>query len=170
MRSSPSGGPRALLRLPLLLLALPVVVVALPILGVAGLASRWRRHSLRRTFEARWASTGCLGVLVYSNSPNWQVRIEERWLPRLGGRLVSVNWSDRARWERTHPLEARIVRHFLGDRDFNPAAVVFPPGQAERVFRFRPAFLDLKHGKPAALEALEAELFAPLDSLSSTGE
>lgn len=145
------------------ILLLPFLVVTLPFLALVRPYDQLKRRQLRRAFEAQWASRGKCGLLVYSNSPNWQRHVEEKWMPRIGAQLVVVNWSERASWERTHPLEAAIVRRFLGERDFNPAAVVFPPGAPERIFRFRPAFRDLKHGTLAAIEALEGELFALLD-------
>lgn len=160
-----AAGLLGLLMLPVLLV---VLIVALPFLAVGGLLDKWRRLRLRRQFEAKWAGAGKRGLLVYSGSPNWQAYIEERWLPRLDGRLVVLNWSERSQWSERHPLEGEILRRYLGDREFNPAAILFPEGREVRVVRFWQPFRDFRHGKDAALRAAEAELFRVLaDDTSS---
>lgn len=133
----------------------------------------------------RWP--GRHGLLVYSNSPHWQTYIETQWLPRLGDRVVVLNWSERTAWNARHPFEAQVFRRFGGN---NPLAVIFvkpPPGATfhawllgirrldpvhilapyvsdVKVIRFWQAFRDFKHGKDRALRAAEHELFAALDA------
>jgi hypothetical protein len=146
-----------------LLVLVPLLVLLSPVIA-AMLASRaWRARALRLRF-ARTHGPGTRGILVYSDSPNWQRYIEERWLPRIGTRLVVLNWSERARWTAEHPLEAAIVRHHLGDRAFNPAAIVYrAPPEGPHVVRFLEPFRDFKHGKEQKLRAAEAELWTLLD-------
>lgn len=149
----------ALLVLPLLLL---LAIPAVPFLIAGRLLDQRRRRRLRSAFEARWSAAGKRGVLVYSNSPHWQRYIEDHWLPRLEPQLVVLNWSEREQWPARFPLESEIVRRYLGAAEFNPAAVIFPPGENVRVVRFWQAFRDYRHGKDRALRAGEAELFGHL--------
>lgn len=140
---------------PLLFVVLLVTAVIAPIvIGV----DRWRAGSLRRRFEAKWRRHGKVGLLVYSNSPNWQAHIETRWLPHVADRLVVLNWSERKQWKVSAPLEARIHSHWAGDRNFNPVAIVFPDKGNVAVVRFWQPFRDYRHGKTATLRAAETEL------------
>ncbi len=103
------------------------------------------------------------GLLVYSRSPNWQPYIEEHWLPRFGGAVELLNWSDRRRWSK-NDHRVRIFETFIAsDEDYNPAAVVFRSTGAPSVFRFYPAFKNAKHGNVEGLQDLEAQFFAVLE-------
>ena len=139
-------------------LILAVAIVGALVLPVAWLSGRVRDGRLRRRFAARWSAEGKVGVLVYSNSPNWGEYIEARWLPHLADRMVVLNWSERQGWPRTAPLEARIHARWAGRGDYNPVAIVFPPSGDVEVVRFRKPFRDWKHGRPAALTAAEKRL------------
>jgi hypothetical protein len=170
------------------LLAIPLFVLLSPIIALVLGWGEWRDGTLRRRF-ARTHGPEVRGVLIYSNSPNWEQYIERQWLPRIGPRLVVLNWSERARWSETHPLEAALFRRHLGRREFNPAAIVFRPASRGRPFRrwlgalkaldpigmlapyessvdvvrfFQP-FRDHKHGKEHTLRAAEAELWRLLE-------
>ena len=134
-----------------------VTIIAFPLLVGEYAIGKLREARLRKRFATRWK--GKAGLLVYSNSPNWQAYIEERWLPRLDQRLVVLNWSERKEWPRRHPLEDAIFRHYLGQTEYNPAAVIIPANGKVRVIRFWQAFRDSRHGKDRALRAAEAELF-----------
>lgn len=148
-----------------LVLLLPVIVLASPLVLAFTLWNKYRAVALRRAFLKRWP--GKRGILVYSNSPNWQQYIEQHWLPRIGTQFVLLNWSDRSRWAVDVPFEARVFRRFAGDREFNPLAIVFlplaPRANDTVVIRFFQAFQDFKHGKDFLLHAREAELFALCD-------
>lgn len=135
-----------------------VTVIVFPFLAGEYVVGKLRLARLRRRFRKRWQ--GKAGLLVYSNSPHWQAYIEERWLPRLEERLVVLNWSARQEWPRRHPLEAELVRRYLGQTEYNPAAVLIPVKGKVRVIRFWQAFRDYRHGRDRALRAAEAELFA----------
>ena len=136
----------------------PVLLLALPILAVRAWLDSRKRRRLQREFHARWGSSGKRLLLVYSNSPHWQVYIEEHWLSRIGGVAVVLNWSERAGWPEQHPFEAEIFRTWAGDREFNPLAIVMPERGPVQVIRFWRAFRDHRHGKDRALKAAEAEL------------
>jgi hypothetical protein len=137
----------------LLVVLLPLAAVALGVYLAYGVLV----HLL---IWAAWLPRGRSVLVVYSNSPHWQARFEEEVLPRLGRRAVVLNWSERARWGRA-PLLARAAFAFFGGRrEFNPLVVVFRLGRPARVFRFWRAYQAAKHGDPAPLEALEADLFA----------
>ena len=167
--------------------AVPLVVLLSPIIALALAWEEFRSRRLYRQF-ARQHGPAARGLLVYSNSPNWQGYIEREWLPRLEGRLVILNWSERARWAGEQTVEAALFR-LLGDREFNPAAIVFRPLAPGRLFRrwvraireldpiamlapyerpvevvrfFQP-FRDHKHGRTDSLRAAERRLWAVLD-------
>jgi hypothetical protein len=111
----------------------------------------------RRTLQARGIS--CL--VVYSDSPTWHARIQEGWLPTLGCRAATLNWSARATWPRS--LEVRLFRRFIDARtNYNPAVLVFRGLRRPTVFRFYYAFQQAKHGRTQYLDALEADLFREL--------
>jgi hypothetical protein len=99
---------------------------------------------------------------VYSESPIWCEYIEKEVLPRLEGRAVVLNWSERKRWKNS--LAVLAFRRFGGRRAFNPLAVVFRPFHFAKVFRFFDPFQEFKHGKPAKVEQVKTELFEALNA------
>ena len=170
------------------LVAIPLFVLLSPLIALGLGWGEWRGGVLRRRF-ARAHGPDTRGILIYSNSPNWQQYIEQQWLPRIGQRLVVLNWSERVRWRDEHPLEAALFRRHLGQRAFNPAAVVFRPPSRGRAFRrwlaairaldpigmlapyessvdvvrfFQP-FRDYRHGREHTLRTAEAELWRLLE-------
>ena len=144
----------------LCVVVLPVLCLAVPFLVLGAWLGRLKKQRLQRRFQARWGHEGKRLLLVYSNSPNWQTYIEERWLPRVRPLAVVMNWSERSRWSEHQPLEAEIFRAWAGDREFNPLAIVIPARGRVRVIRFWQAFRDYRHGRDRALRAMEAELEA----------
>ena len=173
--------------------AIPLVLALSPLIVAWLWWDRYREGSIRRRLvEAHGPQ--CRGILVYSNSPNWQEYIESRWLPRLAGRLVVVNWSDRSKWDSLHPLEAALARR-LGDREFNPAAIILtsastpgvfarwwralrgldlvgilvPTAPSKEIIRFFQAFRDYKHGKHHTLRAAEDRMWKLLDGPEAQG-
>ncbi len=105
-----------------------------------------------------WLPRGKNVLLVYSHSPLWQDYLESRVLPRLEGRAMILNWSERKKWERRFSLPVLIFHYFGGRREFNPLAVVFHPWRWGKTFRFFQPFRELKHGKPEVLEKMTADL------------
>lgn len=110
-----------------------------------------------------WRHRGIKALLVYSRSPNWQPYIEEHWLPRIGGAVEVLDWSDRARWHKSDPRVRMFSTFIANDYDYNPAAVVFRSTGAPLVFRFYPAFRNAKYGNIQDLKDLEAQFFAALE-------
>ena len=140
--------------LPLLLAALVVYLPWFFLWGVILRAWFWRAHVVQ----------GRPLLFVYSDGPHWQSYIEANILPRIRGRAVILNWSQRNNWRSTSPWEARFFRRFAGDREFNPLALVYQPRGRIRAVRFYQAFLDFKHGKESRLRAAESELFSLLEA------
>jgi hypothetical protein len=166
---------------------IPLLIVLSPLIAVGVVVDRYREGALRRRF-VRTHGPESRGILVYSNSPNWQGYIETNWLPRIGNRLVILNWSERGQWSERFPLEASLARS-LGEREFNPAAIVLlpnattsvlgewlravrhldlvgmlsPGAPSREVVRFFRPFKDFKHGKDDALRTAEARLWHLLD-------
>lgn len=114
-----------------------------------------------------WCPRGKSVLLVYSNSPTWQDYFESQVVPRLAGRAVVLNWSERKTWPRFPSLAVLACRCFAGEREFNPIAVVFRPFRLRRTFRFWGPFKEFKHGRPEAVETMTVNLFAFLDGTAS---
>jgi hypothetical protein len=133
-------------------LLLLVVGVTNHVLGLILLAES------RRLFESR----GIRCLVVYSESPVWGDYIRTTWLPRLGPRAATLNWSERAAWPTS--LEVRLFKRFIGSswRNFNPAVLVLRGLRRPHVFRFYYSFQQAKHGRGQYLEKLESELFDEL--------
>jgi hypothetical protein len=146
-----------LFALVVLLVVAPLAVLAFLVKGV--LPRAWFSWAHQRH--------GRFVLLVYSESPNWQPYIEEHILPRLWGRVVVLNWSQRLQWPLPCPWEARVFHHFTGRREFNPIVLVFAGRWRVVRIHFYRAFLELKHGREAALRGAEAELFAYLPPLGA---
>jgi hypothetical protein len=111
-----------------------------------------------------WCRRGKDVLFVWSESPIWRYRIRTRLLPKLGRRAVVLNWSLRAQWTGRFSLARIAFRHFGGDREFNPLAVVFRPLRRAKTFRFWRPYKQLKQGHPEVLERMET---AFLDLLKS---
>lgn len=170
-----------------LVLVIPLLIVLSPLIAAGIVWDRYREGRARRRF-VRAHGPQSRGILVYSNSPNWQQYIETNWLPRIGNRLVILNWSERADWSARFPDEAPLARS-IGEREFNPAAIVLLPKAtasalsdwlhaiqhldltgmlspgvpSKEVVRFFQPFKDFKHGKDHSLRAAEARLWHLLD-------
>jgi hypothetical protein len=114
---------------------------------------------LRSRFWLRYGRKGKFILFVYSNSPNWKDYIEANILPRIDSHAVTLNWSERRKWKKEHPLEAKVFRRWAGREEFNPVAIVFQPVSRVKVIRFWQAFRDYKHGKEDRLKSAEVELF-----------
>jgi hypothetical protein len=149
-------------------LGVGIIIALSPLLVPAfGLLSlyRWARGRLLRwRFLRVWGRRGKVGVLVYSDSPNWKEYFETAVLPRVADRVVTINWSSRAEWKRAKPLEVRVFEHWAGKHEFNPMAIVVPRKGKVRTVRFWQAFKDRKHGRPDELHKQEAILFEAIDA------
>jgi hypothetical protein len=157
------AGPLVLLTIAALILLLRPLRIGVAVL--AGLVvTGWVCHALygywlRSRWNRTWGRAGKRILLVYSRSPNWQEYIEQNWLPRLEGRAVLLDWSDRATWRRPVPLEVRAFRYWAGHREFNPLAILFPERGRVGTVRFWRAFREFKHGRDMELRKAERELF-----------
>ncbi len=108
-----------------------------------------------------WLSRGKDLLVVYSDSPIWHEYMVTQILPRVQGRAVVLNWSDRNKWPRWS-FRAHVFRYFGGDSDFNPLVVFFRPFRRAKSFRFWLAFKDWKRGNREPVERLRDELFSVL--------
>ena len=135
----------------------PLIIVALTFHILAGLL-------LNIAIWCCWCLRGRYVLFVYSDSPIWHDYVEDHILPRLGDRVVALNWSHRGRWRRT--LSVLAFRYFGGHRCFNPMALVFRPFRFARHFRFYEPFQELKHGKPEAVATMERELYCMVDQIA----
>ena len=138
----------------LLVLLLPVIIVSVAAAAILSVLSTACLHLAIWTW---WCLRGRDILFVYSESPIWHDYVEVNILPLLGERGVVLNWSERKRWPVS--LSRLAFHHFGGRRHFNPLAVVFRPFRRTRTFRFWEPFREFKHGRPAALHALEQQFF-----------
>ena len=76
---------RGFLGVALALVVVPLLLLAAVIYILWGLL-------LRLLVIVLWIPRGHRVLVVYSNSPHWKQRFEERILPRLGPRCVVLNW------------------------------------------------------------------------------
>jgi len=149
------------------LILAPLLVVALPIVAVTELWRRVVEGRLTRQFRTTYGRAGKFVVFVYSNSPNWQERIESEVLPKLEPYAIVLNWSERStpRWK-SRPLEVRIFQVWGGSTEFNPIAILIPPTGSVETFRFWRAYRDFRHGKPVVLKEVEEKLFARVGEIA----
>jgi hypothetical protein len=109
-----------------------------------------------------WCTRGIDSLIVYSDSPKWHDYMLESVIPRLRGRSIVLNWSERRHWN-SFSLPVAVVRFFGGDREYNPMVIVFRPFRIPRTFRFWQPFRDRKHGNDSSLRDVENQLYAYLD-------
>jgi hypothetical protein len=148
-------------KLPSIVLIAPIIVLLVPIFMT--LLIGWLIYGLSLTVLVWlvWCTRGVDTLFVYSNSPNWHDYIVESVLPRLRGRVVVLNWSERRQW-RWCSLRVAVFRFFAGSKEYNPVAIVFRPFRLPRTFRFWQPFRDLKHGDEAGLRDVESRLYSYL--------
>jgi hypothetical protein len=117
--------------------------------------------TIRTIASKLWNLRGIKGVLVYSNSPNWQEYIEEKWLPILGNQTNTLNWSNHKKWRKS--LSVLLFKYYCGTyNNYNPSVIILRGTKTPLVFRFYYAFRDAKHGNREALNKLEQRLFEEL--------
>lgn len=150
----------AALLVPLLPVALLALAFVLPYRAARG---RWLQFRFRRSH----GRAGKTLVFVYSDSPIWRQRIVDHVLPELAEHAVLLNWSERSSeaWRR-RPIEVRVFEFWRGRRAFNPMAILVPRSGRVETIRFWDAYREYRNGRSTAVERLEAELFARLESMT----
>ena len=149
-------------RLVSILLLAPIVVLIIPFAIAMLLAMVIYGACLTLIVWLTWCTRGIDTLVVYSNSPNWHDYMVDSVLPRLHGRSIVINWSERRLW-RWYSLPVAVFRFFGGDREFNPMVVVLRPFTIPRTFRFWQPFRDRKHGDVSSLHDIENRLYTYLD-------
>jgi hypothetical protein len=97
-------------------ICLPIFLLVWPIVAAMVWWDDFRRTAVHREFIQR---RGERGILVYSNSPNWQAYIEQNWLPHISDRMAVLNWSERSRWA-SDALEVQLFRTLGGPGSSTP--------------------------------------------------
>jgi hypothetical protein len=145
------------------IIAAPFIIIIFlffsPLFIIFGIIHFVTSKRLSSKFKSKWEPEGKFILFVYSESPNWQEYIEENIIPKLQPNVVTLNWSSRSEWKDNEPLEAKVLNHWGGDREFNPLAVVFPKKGKVETIRFFKAFKDYKHGNNKLLKQHEDKLF-----------
>jgi hypothetical protein len=93
-----------------------VVIALAAVVGTMLLAQKWLRWRAVVRFRREWHPKGKDLLLVYSNSPHWQLYVEEHWLPNWDRRAVVLNWSESDRRGRTAGVRMRRFSEPLLDR------------------------------------------------------
>src|SRR5438552_8911825 len=78
---------------------------------------------LARQFRMRWMAERRFIVFVHSDSPVWKEHLNERLFPLINDATVFLNWSHRKQWKLKTQLEAQMLWHWGGPREFNPMAI-----------------------------------------------
>ncbi|QDS97794.1 hypothetical protein [Adhaeretor mobilis] len=152
-----------------MVLLAPVVVLIIPFALAMLFGLLVYGISLTAIVWLVWCSRGIDTLVVYSDSPNWHDYMTKSMIPRLQGRSIILNWSERRKW-RSLTLPVAVFRYFAGHREYNPFVIVLRPFRLPKTFRFWRAFLDRKHGNLSPLHELEARLFNYLNiQTQSTG-
>ena len=150
-----------------LIIVVPIVVLVgvawLVCLAVAYPFKLLHGEWLKFRFWQRHGRFGRFVLFVYSDSPNWKAHVESDILPRIEGHTITLNWSRRREWERTHPFEVRVFRRWAGEQEFNPLALIIRPARPVKVLRFWKAFKDFKHGRDRALTETQGALFEQVE-------
>jgi hypothetical protein len=158
MSREPVSTRRKVLELTFIVLLLPII---LP-LAIVGLVL----HFLNKAFVyllvwAWWLPRGKDVLFVSSDSPIWKEYMEDEVFPLVAKRAMVLSWSARSEWSKWS-FAVRVFRTFGRGRDFNPMVVLFRPFRSARIFRFRPAFRERKHGNSANIEELRRDLMQVL--------
>ena len=111
-----------------------LTLVAVPLLLLAAIIYIFWFLLLRFLVIVLWIPRGLRVLVVYSNSPHWKQRFEERILPQLGPRCVVLNWSERRRW--SLGLAECLFWFYGGAKNYNPLAVVIRPSAGRRSSAF----------------------------------
>jgi hypothetical protein len=110
--------------------------------------------------RSSWPS-GKVALIAFTRNRKWSPYIDERILPEIERCSVVIDRSD-AQWKEKHPLEERAIRHWAGQREYNPVVITFLPKQKPRVFRFYEAFQETRRGHTKDLEHQTESLLAAL--------
>lgn len=150
------------------IIGVSLLVALLPIIVPCVLG--WSTYRLTRRvilvwrFRRTFGPQGKIGILVYSDSPHWKDHVENHILPRVGSRLVTLNWSRRAQWSDPKPLEVCVFEHWAGSRAFNPMAIIVRGYRSVDTIRFFEAFKAAQHGQPDDLRRAEEQLFGLVEA------
>jgi len=118
------------------------------------------RVLVRIAVEVVWGARGRRVLLVYSQSPIWQEYVESKWLPILRDHAIVLDWSERSQWKARKSFATWVFGVWKPSDNFNPMVILIPRFAPIRRIGFYYAFRDWKHGKQAALQLAESELFA----------
>ncbi|MEM9702124.1 MAG: hypothetical protein AAF907_06745 [Planctomycetota bacterium] len=144
---------QALIRVICLPLLLVMLAVAFPIL----LTFVLRDVLVTIAVWLSWLPRGKDTLVVYSNSPHWQVYFESIVTPSIAERCYVLSWSERKTWP---VLDLRVIAFncLAGDREYNPIVIVFKPFRRARAFSFYRAMRDVKHNNHAAVRETVKDL------------
>jgi hypothetical protein len=112
---------------------------------------------LRIKFSEAALRQGKFIIFVYSDSPNWKDYIEANILPIIRQHTILLNWSERRNWESSSWI-IKAFKHWGGESDFNPMAIVRCNFFKIQIIRFNKAFHENKFGKADLLKKVESEL------------
>jgi hypothetical protein len=147
----------------MILLLILIYIIAIPFM----IPKLIHGFFLRSSFRKIAIKQGKFILFVYSDSPNWKPYIETNILPKVQEHATILNWSERSIWD-NKSWAVRTFKHWGGQVDFNPVAIVFCNLLKVKVFRFYQPFLEYKHGKVNSLQTVETQLFELVHEIVKT--
>ncbi|HEX7966057.1 MAG TPA: hypothetical protein VF651_10085 [Gammaproteobacteria bacterium] len=126
--------------------------VILLVLAKEFLLSFWI-HAL---LKIKWPANKWI-LVSYTESEHWSQYLETEIIPRLGDACVVINRS-RPDWKQKYPIEAKAIKVWGKNRQYNPMIVLVPKVGRVKIFRLFEEFKAKKHGKSGPLEAKISEI------------
>ncbi len=165
---TPSGFLNKVRKILRFLPLIPIYIIAVPLflffIFVVEPIHMLRGFFINLSVWMKWCRQGKYVLFVYSNSPNWQNYIEEKFLPQIKDHSIILNWSERRTWPRDFALE--VYKYYHGRYQYNPMAVVFQPFIKTKVFRFFKPFHKHKKGHPEDLEKMEKDFIETVQKIT----
>lgn len=133
------------------------VIISLIIIGI--ISSIVSDKLLISKFKKKWFPQNKVALLVYSDSPNWKEYIDKNWIPKIGNRVTTLNWSESNQPGKEKSLESKIHLRFSPPKGYVPMIIFFNKKGPPQVISFHKAFLNFKHEKDYLLKKKEKQLF-----------
>jgi hypothetical protein len=131
-----------------------VLIVLFPILLLLALFTIAEKLYICFRVLIEWVRKEKYIFVVYSDSPNWKEYVEKSILSDIEKKSIILNWSDKSKWNK-QDLAVKVFNIWLGEKEFNPAIIVFKPWWKPQVIRLWEAFNEYKHGKKELLHQQE---------------
>ena len=151
-----------LLNIILIPIFIVLAIILSPIIIISFLRHYFIGLILKYRFKKKLIHENKHILFAYSDSPHWKEYIENNIEPVIADKTIFINRSQDSEWKKNNLLESKVIKHWGGDKEYNPIAIIFPRKGKINVVRFYQAFKDYKHGNTALLNEKELELYEKL--------